>query len=130
MIDYKNFPTISTDEFEAVSIDALKNERGIYYLTLTFIKRYADEGERNAEGLSVITNIKGLSLQEIDARGRVLYDIGLFDGLHIEAHGTLFFDDASESEVICWNHINDPEPEEYESVEEADQTITFHPKLH
>jgi hypothetical protein len=105
-IDYTSFPIICTGEFEAVTFDCTVNEAGYYYLMLTFFKNYADDetGDR-AQGFTLATDIKARTLEEIDAQCGVLFDVGLFNHLHIDAHGTLFGPNGDELGPICWNHI-------------------------
>ena len=108
MIDYKEFPIICSDEFEAVSFDCSQTDNGYYYLMLTFFKNFADDdtGER-AQGFTLATSIRARTLQEIDAQCGVLFDTGLFNHLHIDSHGTLFGPDGDTVGPICWNTINE-----------------------
>lgn len=119
-IDYSVFPWISTDEFEAASVDVTRFSDDFYSGHITYLS--IDDESVVQEGVSLDVPLFGSSLSEIALKINVLHSIGFFINVEFIHHGDLFDDNGDQLGTICWPSGGKLTPvgEEHSHAAEAD----------
>lgn len=96
----KSWPVLDTLEFDNVSIDVTKWD-DVYTVMLNFYESSSID-EPPYSGFSLCTQVCGTTLEEVYGKITVLIDCGLFDGIDISAHGSIWDDSGNEIGEISW----------------------------
>lgn len=100
-LDFTNFPFVSFDDFQEVTIDATRWEDDFYSATLVLLRPSEDNPDQ-AEGMILDASLVGESLPVIKTKIDMLMSLGLFADLGVHAHGTLFDENGDDIGMICW----------------------------
>lgn len=106
-LDLKEFPFVSLSEFGYVELDVLRltEVQGFTVIMNFFVEEPgSEEDEDPVEGISIDTSMFGTTLKELADKIGLLFASGLFDGINIGAHGTIWTEDGEASGIVCWMH--------------------------
>jgi hypothetical protein len=105
----KQWPVFDIMEFDVVTIDATKWDDDTYTVMFNFYES-KEVDEPPYGGYTLCTQIAGETLAECFERVELLLASGLFDGVNVSTHGTLWDMEGNEIEDICWtDHCDDIE---------------------
>lgn len=110
-MNFKDFPVVEVQEFETVIIDATLWKDGMYSAHFNFFKQFSEDEVSGAEGFALLTRVCGESLAELYDKIVLLIMSGIFDGVEICSHGTVYDEDYIEIEPVCWNSFAEEDPE-------------------
>lgn len=124
----KDWPILDTLDFEGITVDVTKWNDDGYTVTLNFHEPN-ETGEPPFSGFSLCTQIGGDDLQEVYERVDILLASGMFDGIAVSTHGTIWNEDGDEIGEVNWNEYSDDDGEDT-VVEEAAAEDDDKPVLH
>lgn len=117
----KDWPVLDILDFEGVTVDVTEWEKDCYTATLNF---HVQGEEPPFSGFSLCTQISGESIRELYQRVDMLLSVGLFDGVELSAHGTIWSADGDEIGEINWTDYADDFDEEDENTTTDDEVDT------
>jgi hypothetical protein len=121
MINYKDFPVVSMDEYEGIVIDAHQSKDG-YTPSIHFVKQFWNpdakkKSKRRAEGFVMVTYMTCKTLEELHAKISMMIEIGFFNNTQVSAYGNLWNESDEVVSEIDWQMIGD-------NIEWANEDIT------
>ena len=121
MINYKQFPVVSMDEYEGVVIDVHQSILG-YTPTIHFITQFPNpaaklKSKRDVHGFGIMTHMICATLEEVYSRVSQMIDVGFFNRTAVSGYGNLWNDKDEVVSEIDWQMIGD-------NIEWADEDIT------
>jgi hypothetical protein len=120
MINYKQFPVVSMDEYEGVVIDVHQSILG-YTPTIHFITQFPNptaklKSNRDVHGFGMTTHMICATLEEVYSKISQMIDIGFFNRTSVSGYGNLWNDKDEVVREIEWHtyatNIDDDDDDE------------------
>ena len=99
MMNFKDFPVVSTDEFKCIRVDVVLRDDA-YIAVFNFFKKI---GKKKNSGFTWASYLSAASLDELYIKVDTLFELGLFNGSSLSGTGTLYNEDYNEICDIDWN---------------------------
>jgi hypothetical protein len=119
---FKKWPVAELAEFEMLIIDATRWHTGEYTAQFNLYQNVAQKEDEQNTGLTLLSQLCAPTLRELFERIDLVVMSGLFDGIYIDAHGTLYNEQFQEVAEICWMQYHD---DIYDEDEDDDTTGLF-----
>lgn len=121
-MNFADWPVVDMTDFEVVVVDATRWEDGSYTAMFNFYHTMAEKEGEYSTGFSISTHICGDTLREVYQKVTATILLGFFDGSSVQAHGTLYNENADEIAEICWHQYSD---DEYDDETDDDMVGLF-----